>query len=226
MSTLIQELYNRFMSQHWQIFAQPWWVNLLIFIPVGALWRWRGKSFELPWSQLAYSAAFAAAFGFVEAAVVVYLRAAIGLLPGFQGTLSDVVHSSGEIYQKIQTVQFPQSLLAIELLREAATMIMLLAVAFLSAKRTREKWAVFLWSFAIWDVAYYAALWATIRWPKSWLDPDVLFLIPVPWLSQVWFPILVSSLTILAVASTKFRSGLVPLPARAALSADSPQPQI
>jgi hypothetical protein len=28
----------------------------------------------------------------------------------------------------------------------------------------------------------------------------VLFLIPVPWIAQVWFPLLVSLLTILAIA--------------------------
>jgi len=29
---------------------------------------------------------------------------------------------------------------------------------------------------------------------------DVLFLIPVPWVAQVWFPLLVSALTVLAIA--------------------------
>ncbi|HZU42577.1 MAG TPA: hypothetical protein VE994_07900, partial [Terriglobales bacterium] len=33
----------------------------------------------------------------------------------------------------------------------------------------------------------------------SLTDLDVLFLIPVPWLAQVWFPVLVSGLTALAV---------------------------
>jgi hypothetical protein len=196
------------MAQPFQPFAQPWWVNLLILIPLAVFWKWRGKGLRISWSQLAFSAAFAAAFGFVEAAVVVYLRAAMGLLPGFEGTLSDIVQGAGDIYQKIQTVQFPQSLLIIESFREAATMIMLLAVALLSSSRWRERWAVFLWTFAIWDGTYYAGLWATIRWPKSWLDPDVLFLIPVPWLSQVWFPVLVSGLTVIAIAWTKARPEL------------------
>jgi hypothetical protein len=58
---------------------------------------------------------------------------------------------------------------------------------------------VFLWTFAIWDIVYYAALWATVRWPLSLRDPDILFLIPVPWLSPVWFPLLVSALALVAV---------------------------
>jgi len=78
-------------------------------------------------------------------------------------------------------------------------MIMLLSVALLAADSLRERCAVFLWAFAIWDIFYYAGLWATVRWPSSLLTPDVLFLIPVPWVAQVWFPLLVSALTMIAV---------------------------
>ncbi len=76
---------------------------------------------------------------------------------------------------------------------------MLLTVAFLTSSKSRARAAVFLWTFAIWDIVYYAALWATVRWPLSLNDPDVLFLIPVPWLSPVWFPLLVSALALAAV---------------------------
>jgi hypothetical protein len=58
---------------------------------------------------------------------------------------------------------------------------------------------MFLWAFAIWDLTYYAALRATIAWPARLSDMDVLFLIPVPWISQVWFPVLVSTLSVAAV---------------------------
>src|SRR5260370_215784 len=77
--------------------------------------------------------------------------------------------------------------------------LILVSVAFLTSKKSRGRVAVFLWTFAIWDIVYYAALWATVRWPLSLKDPDVLFLIPVPWLSPVWFPILVSALALAAV---------------------------
>jgi hypothetical protein len=46
---------------------------------------------------------------------------------------------------------------------------------------------------------YYAGLWATVRWPQSLRDLDVLFLIPVPWVSAVWFPLLVNAMTLAAV---------------------------
>ena len=180
--------------------AQPWWVNLIILIPPLAWFSWRRSGVPVTSRQLAISGVFAAAFGFLEAIVVVYLRAATGLLPGYQGTLADVVRMSGQYYVQSQAItQFPKSLLTLEVLREAATILMLLTVALLTSANSRARSAVFLWTFAIWDIAYYAALWATVRWPLSVRDPDVLFLIPVPWLSPVWFPLLVSALGIAAV---------------------------
>ena len=180
--------------------AQPWWVNLIILIPPFAWFSWRRGGVPLIQGQLLLSGNFAAAFGFLEAVVVVYLRAATGLLPGYQGTLSDVIHMSGQFYVQSQAIsQFPRSLLTLEFLREAATIFMLFSVALLTSPKSRARSAIFLWTFAIWDIVYYAALWATVRWPHSLSDPDVLFLIPVPWLSPVWFPILVSALAIAAV---------------------------
>jgi hypothetical protein len=78
--------------------------------------------------------------------------------------------------------------MTVEMLREGATMIMLVSIALLAAARAKERCAVFLWIFALWDISYYAGLWATIRWPTSPKDVGVLFLIPVPWVAQVWFP--------------------------------------
>ena len=174
-------------------------MNLLLLIPVLAYVSWR-DGLNLHWQQLLYAALFAMGFGFVEGAVVVYLRAAIGLLPGYQGTLNDVVRLSSQVYQQTHSVsELPPSLLVVEVIREAATILMLATVALLAAPSRRERWAVFLWSFAIWDSMYYAALWATVRWPQSLHDLDVLFLIPVPWMSAVWFPLLVNLLTLAAV---------------------------
>ncbi len=180
--------------------AQPWWVNLLVLVPPFAWFSWRRGGVPVTARQLFISGLFAGAFGFLEAVVVVYLRAATGLLPGYQGTLSDVIRMSGQYYVQSQAItQFPKSLLSLEVLREAATILMLLTVALLTSANSRARAAVFLWTFAIWDIMYYAALWATVRWPLSLKDPDVLFLIPVPWLSPVWFPILVSALAMAAV---------------------------
>ncbi len=184
--------------------AQPLWVNLLVLIPVGVFLGWRSRGLQISRRQLLFCTLFALAFGFAEAAVVVYLRAATGLLPGYAGTLAEVqrVETAAAPYPPNIT-QFPQSLLAVEVLREAATMVMLISIALLADARARESWALFLWIFALWDISYYAGLWATIRWPASLTDLDVLFLIPVPWMAQVWFPLLVSVLTLIAVALSR-----------------------
>jgi hypothetical protein len=187
-----------------RLIAQPWWVNLLILVPPVAYFSWRRQRVPLTVRQLIGSGVFAAAFGFLEAVVVVYLRAAAGLLPGYQGTLSDIIVPPGDFAQPSQGItQFPESLLTLEVFREAATILMLLSVAFLSSAKSSVRAAVFLWAFAIWDIVYYAALWATVRWPLSLTDSDVLFLIPVPWFSPVWFPLFVSGLAVAAVLLTR-----------------------
>ena len=61
------------------LIAQPWWVNALVLVPPVAYFSWkRGGGVSLASRQLLTSGVFAAAFGFVEATVVVYLRAATG----------------------------------------------------------------------------------------------------------------------------------------------------
>lgn len=192
--------------ESFQLFAKPWWVNLAVLVPLAAFVFWRRWALQLSRKRLIAAASYAAAFGFVEAAVVVYLRAAVGLLPGYGGSLDAVRRLSAGIYQQAEILaELPKSLLAVELAREAATMAMFTAVAILGADRRRERWALWLWMFAVWDVAYYASLWATVRWPSSLATPDVLFLIPEPWYAQVWFPILVSALTMAAVILARKR---------------------
>ena len=177
------------------LFARPWPVNLFILGPFATYYLWRRKGITLPRATLVISCCFGMAFGFVEAAVVVYLRAAVGLLPGYGGSLADVAGLSADIFQQTQILdELPRSLLAVELVRETATMLMLVTVTLLAVKTTRERCAIFLWTFAVWDISYYLGLWATVRWPPSLTTADVLFLIPVPWFAQVWFPILVSAL--------------------------------
>ncbi len=183
------------------LLAQPWWVNLLVFVPVGLYFYYRKNKLQITKKQLLLGALFAIAFGFVEAAVVIYLRAAVGFLPGYMGTLTDVMRQASSTYQQIQAANsIPQSLLTVEFFREIATLVILGSVAMLAVKKPKEQFAFFLWAFAFWDIFYYVGLRLTIGWPSSFTTTDVLFLIPVQWLSEVWFPILVSSLSIAAVA--------------------------
>lgn len=190
--------------EQFQLFAQPLWVNILVLVPVALLFIWRSRGIEISRRKLLVAAIFAMAFGFVEATVVVYLRAAAGLLPGYTGTPAQLQLTAQIPNPPVPTVShFSQTLLTVEMVREGATMVMLVTIALLTVSRRREQWAVFLWTFAVWDISYYAGLWATIRWPTSLKDLDILFLIPVPWLAQVWYPLLVSSLTLITVGLSR-----------------------
>ncbi len=168
--------------------ATPWPVNLLILIPFAAYFYFvRSRKLQIGKSKLIILAIFAAAFGFIESAVVTYLRVAVGLL-------------SPSTYQPVQILNGLEGhLFLIEFFREAATLVILICIAFLAVPHKRERVAAFLWSFAVWDIFYYFWLYVLIGWPWSLANTDVLFLIPVAWLAPVWFPLLVSILTIAAV---------------------------
>jgi hypothetical protein len=181
--------------------AQPLWVNLLLLVPFISYYFWRKKPISLTQGQLLICGLFAIAFGVAEASVVVYLRAVLATSAGYGATLSEVARFSLAINAAVvdPPPELSKSLLALEMCREAATMLMLVTLSFLAAGKGRERWAMFLWAFALWDLTYYATLRVTIAWPARLSDTDVLFLIPVPWISQVWFPVLVSTLSVAAV---------------------------
>jgi Kef-type K+ transport system membrane component KefB len=195
---------------NFRFLAHPWWVNLLLLVPLVAYFLFSRKRPELTSPELLTSAIFALSFGFVEGAVAIYLGAAVSLSPGYAGTLSDVARLSLDLDRQSQQISnLPPSLLTVEVFREAATMLMLLSVAILGEQKRGERFAVFLWIFALWDIGYYAALWAMVRWPYSPTSPDVLFFIPVPWTSQVWFPLLISILTVAVVLLTRHRGRMI-----------------
>lgn len=130
-------------------------------------------------------AVFGIAMAHLEGVVVVYLRKALGMLD------SD---SNKEAVEKIAPTY-----LKIEMTREAATIIMLVVIAFLTGTSWLERGILFLWTFAYWDLFYYLSLYILIKWPPSLKTIDVLFLIPKPWIAPVWFPIGVSSGTIIVI---------------------------
>lgn len=125
---------------------------------------------------------FSIAMGFMETVIVVYLRK-IYYPDGFDFPL----------------VGMDKDILKAEILREAATVIMLLAIGILTGKTASEKFAFFIFCFAIWDIFYYVFLKALLDWPESVFTWDILFLIPVPWVGPVLAPCIVS-LTMIALA--------------------------
>ena len=129
---------------------------------------------------------FGIAMAHLEGVVVVYLRKATGILNADSNTKA--VDRIDPWYLKV------------EMTREAATIIMLAVIAWLAGTTWIERGVLFLWTFAFWDLFYYVSLYILIKWPPSLKTIDVLFLIPKPWIAPVWFPVGVSSLTIIVIS--------------------------
>jgi hypothetical protein len=126
-------------------------------------------------NKITWLTLFSIAMGFMETAVVIYLRK-IYYPNGFQFPL----------------VPIESNIALIEFLREAATIIMLLGIGILTGKMSSQKFAFFIYCFAIWDIFYYVFLKVFLNWPESFYTSDILFLIPVPWVGPVLAPCLVS----------------------------------
>jgi len=120
------------------------------------------------------------ALALLESAVVIYLR---------------------EIYYP-DGFDFPMrammdKIILTEIIRELATLIILLSIGFLAGKNFLQRFAWFIFSFAVWDIFYYVFLKLMINWPDSFFTWDILFLIPVTWIGPVICPLIISVTMIL-----------------------------
>jgi hypothetical protein len=136
------------------------------------------------YSNLIWITFLAVSMAFVESAVVIYLR--------------ELYYPAGFNFPM---VSMPRRIALTEILREIATLIMLLAMGFLAGKNARQRFAWFIYSFAIWDLFYYVFLKLVLDWPSSWFTWDILFLVPIVWTGPVLAPVLVS-LTMIILAFT------------------------
>lgn len=133
------------------------------------------------YSKTVWIVLFAIAMGYLETSVVVYLR---------------------ELYYP-EGFSFPlkamsQSLVVTELYREAATILMILAVSILASEYRLHRFAWFLVVFSVWDITYYLCLKLLLGWPESLLTNDILFLLPGIWTGPVIAP-LINSLTMILI---------------------------
>jgi len=147
---------------------------------------------------------FSIAFGYIEAAVVVYLR--------------QIFHPDGFIFPMTVFGTGPlfKRFLLTEIGREAATIVLIFTGAWLSGHNCRQRFAYFMIIFAVWDIFYYVWLKVLLDWPASIMDWDILFLIPVTWASPVLYPVLVSITLIAFAVVILYRSSLA-RPVRATL---------
>jgi len=122
---------------------------------------------------LFWVAIFAIAMGYLESAVVVYIR---------------------EIYYP-EGFSFPlkildNHILVIEIFREAATLVMLAGIGIIAGRSNIERFGLFIYAFGFWDIFYYAFLKILIGWPESFFTWDILFMLPTTWVGPVVAPML------------------------------------
>ena len=125
---------------------------------------------------------FSIAMAFMESAIVVYLRA-LYYPDGFSFPLKII----------------DTNIAVTEFFREIATIIMLAGAGIIAGRKNIEKFAFFIFCFAVWDIFYYVFLKVLLNWPDSFLTWDILFMVPVTWVGPVIAPI-INSLTMILLA--------------------------
>ena len=132
------------------------------------------------WGRWTVVVIFAIAMAYLESAVVLYLRTLGNRIDPYQAPALP------------PAVDFGYA----EIFREAATIIMLATVGWLAGRNLRSRLGYFLIIFGVWDIFYYVFLKPLTGWPRSLLDWDVLFLIPLPWWGPVLAPMCIAFLMV------------------------------
>src|SRR5579863_753488 len=125
---------------------------------------------HLPWKRTFLALLlFGTAFGYLEAAVVSYLRALHepARRQFYPGRASSELFPLLTLDQLKSAGRNQQQTLAIELGREAATIVMLAAIALAVAKNTGQWAAAFVIAFGTWDITFYLFLKLLLGWPAS-----------------------------------------------------------
>jgi hypothetical protein len=129
--------------------------------------------------KIFWVSAFSIAMAYLEGAVVVYLRRVYGITNFI-----------------LQDPPFDKQIAVIEVGRELATLVMLLCVGWIAGKTFQSRVGFIFITFGLWDIFYYIWLRVFIGWPQSIIEPDLLFLIPLPWWGPVLSPVLIALLMV------------------------------
>jgi hypothetical protein len=139
-------------------------------------------------TNLWFVGVYAIAMAYIESATVVYLRR---------------VYNITDLTTSIS--RFDPQISSIELGRELATLIMLLAIGWTAGRHLQSRLGFTFFAFGLWDIFYYLWLKVFINWPTSFLDTDILFLLPLPWWGPVLAPVLIAVLMVLGGARAVIR---------------------
>jgi hypothetical protein len=117
--------------------------------------------------------AFAIAMACVEAASVFYIRALVDRIEPYQPEPLPINGALGNV----------------ELWREAATLVMIATLGVLAGRTWRRRAGYAALVFGVWDIFYYVFLRLMTGWPRTLLDWNILFLLPLPWWGPVLAPV-------------------------------------
>jgi hypothetical protein len=123
---------------------------------------------------------FAIAMAWVESASVFYIRALVDRIEPYQ----------------VNPLPLNDALGYVELWREAATLVMLATLGMLAGRTWRRRIGYSAIAFGAWDIFYYVFLRIMTGWPRTLLDWDILFLLPLPWWGPVIAPVSIALLMI------------------------------
>ena len=139
---------------------------------------------------------FAIAMAWVEAASVFYIRTLVDRIEPYQANPLPIDGALGNV----------------ELWREAATLVMLGTVGLLAGRTRRCRAGYAALAFGVWDIFYYVFLRPMSGWPRTLLDWDILFLLPLPWWGPVMAPLSIAVVMILwGTLATQSRSEAPPV---------------
>src|SRR5215831_2661853 len=125
--------------------------------------------------------AFAIAMAWVEAACVFYIRALVDRIEPYQA----------------HPLPMNAALGSVELWREASTLVMIAALGVLAGRTWRRRAGYAAIAFGAWDIFYYVFLHLISGWPRTLMDWDILFLLPLPWWGPVLAPVSIALVMIL-----------------------------
>ena len=132
---------------------------------------------------------YAIAMAWLEAACVYYIRVLVDRVEPYQANPLPIRGILGRV----------------ELVREAATLVMLLVTGMLAGRTWPTRLGYAAVAFGVWDVLYYVFLSIFSDWPTSLLDWDILFLLPLPWWGPVLAPVCIACLMIVwGTCATQF----------------------
>jgi hypothetical protein len=123
---------------------------------------------------------FAIAMAWVESASVFYIRALVDRIEPYQTNPLPLNDALGYV----------------ELWREAATLVMIATLGMLAGRTWRRRIGYAALAFGAWDIFYYVFLRIMTGWPRTLLDWDILFLLPLPWWGPVLAPVSIALLMI------------------------------